>query len=277
MRNLYYEVFNILIQRFGTIHNLWNLNAKDFLQCGIKNKNIVEDFFNIEYRKNLDKYVEYMKMKNIKMITCFDESYPIKLHFIKNKPIVLFYRGNIKNINNESVAIVGSRNCSEYGKKCADFFSSALSKRKVNIVSGLALGIDSAAHIGALKNKEKTIAVVGNGLEDIYPKGNRALAEKIIEHNGTIISEYVIGTKPDKINFPRRNRIISGISNSVIVVEGSYKSGSIITANYAINQGKEVWAIPGNIFSKNSEGTNQLIKDGANVLTNLNDILVDLS
>lgn len=273
MKNLYFEVFDILIQKYGSIYNLWNLKIKDFIQFKGCTKRIIEDFCNIEYRKNLDKYVEYMKKENIKMITCFDDNYPVKLHFIKNKPIVLFYKGDIVNLNNESIAIVGSRNCSEYGKKCASFFSKELSKRCVNIISGLAMGIDSVAHIEAINCKGKTIAVIGNGLDAVYPKCNKILEQKIVEHNGLIISEYVIGTKPEKINFPRRNRIISGISNAVIVIEGSNKSGSLITANYAISQGKEVWAVPGNIFSKSSEGTNQLIKDGANVLTNLNDIL----
>lgn len=273
MKNLYFEVFDLLLHKYGSLYNLWNLKNKDFIQCELFSKNILEDFCNIEYRKNLDKYIEYMKKENIKIITYLNKDYPVKLHFIKNKPIVLFYKGNLLNINKESVAIVGSRLCSEYGKRCASFFSKELSKRGVNIISGLALGIDSVAHIEALNCKGKTIAIVGNGLDDVYPKANKVLEQKILEKGGLLISEYVVGTKPDRINFPRRNRIISGISNAVIVIEGSNKSGSLITANYAINQGKEVWAVPGSIFSKNSEGTNQLIKDGANVLTNLEDIL----
>ena len=196
-----------------------------------------------------------------------------KLNNIQNKPIVLYAKGNLKNINNESVAIVGSRMASIYGKKNSYYFSYELAKRNVNIVSGLAKGIDSYSHIGALKAKGKTIAVIGCGIDKIYPKENEKLYHEILKNDGLIISEYIVGTKPEKTNFPRRNRIISGISDAVIVVEAGAKSGSLITANYAINQGKEVWAIPGNINLANSAGTNELIKDGANVLTKLGDII----
>ena len=214
-----------------------------------------------------------MRKNNIKIVKYTDDEYPQKLNNIPNKPIVLYMKGNLENLNNESVAIVGSRMASLYGKKNAYFFSYELAKRNVNIVSGLAKGIDSYSHIGALKAKGKTIAVIGCGIDKIYPKENEKLYHEILKNDGLIISEYIVGTKPEKTNFPRRNRIISGISDAVIVVEAGAKSGSLITANYAINQGKEVWAIPGNINLANSVGTNELIKDGANVLTKLGDII----
>ncbi|MBO5348248.1 MAG: DNA-processing protein DprA [Clostridia bacterium] len=214
-----------------------------------------------------------MEKNKIEIINYKDNRYPQKLNYINNKPIVLYMKGNMSNINNESVAVVGSRNCTIYGKKNADFFSYELAKRNVNVVSGLAKGIDAVAHSSCIRAKGKTIAVIGNGLDNIYPKENLKLAEKILENNGLIISEYVIGTKPEKENFPKRNRIISGISDAVIVVEASNKSGALITANYGIDQGKEVWAIPGNIYSYNSIGTNNLIKDGTNVLTSISDII----
>lgn len=169
--------------------------------------------------------------------------------------------------------IVGSRNCSEYGVASAKYFSSELAKRGVNIVSGLARGIDAVAHESCLNYKGKAIAVIGNGINTVYPKENLKLAESILLNDGLIISEYPPGVEPRKENFPKRNRIISGLSNSIIVVEANEKSGALITADYAINQGKDVWAIPGNIFSSSSVGTNNLIKDGANVLTSLKDIL----
>ena len=137
----------------------------------------------------------------------------------------------------------------------------------------MARGVDSIAHTSALVNNSKTYAVMGNGLDIIYPKENIKLAEKILSSGGAIISEYVIGTKPESDNFPKRNRIISGLSDAIIVIEATKKSGALITADYAINQGKEVWAVPGNINSYNSLGTNQLIKDGANVLTCIDDII----
>ena len=273
MKNLYYEVFNFLISKYKTLENLWNLDNKELLKVDKINKNIIEDFCNIQYRENLEKYLDYMIKYNIKILNCYDENYPFKLKFIQNRPIVLYYKGDISSINNEFMAIVGSRNCSEYGRKCAKFFSYELAKRNVNIISGLATGIDSIAHTSAINAKGKTIAIIGNGLNTIYPKENLILADRILKNGGAIISEYVIGTKPDKSNFPRRNRIISGISNSVIVVEGSEKSGSLITANFAIDQGKEVWVIPGSIFCSTAKGSNKLLKDGANILTELSDII----
>lgn len=276
MKYLYYEAFEMLINKFDNIENIWRLDYYELSTCDFLNSKIVAELCDQELRKNLKKYLDYMKKNGIDIINCFDQNYPHNLKYIENRPIVLFYKGDISIVNNESVAIVGSRNCTEYGRKCADYFSSELSKRKVNIVSGLAIGIDAMAHIAALNNNGKTIAVIGNGLDNIYPSQNSKLAELIVKEGGVILSEFVIGTKPLKYNFPRRNRIISGIADSVIVIEGSKKSGSLITADYAINQDKEVWAVPGSIFSSNSEGTNQLIKDGANVLTKLSDIIKEM-
>lgn len=273
MKYLYFEIFDLLIKKYKTVANLWNVSAKELKECELLRENILNDFLNKEYRKNLDKYYEYIIRNNIKIITCYDKMYPFKLNFIKNKPIVLFCKGDLCGINNESVAIVGSRKCTEYGRNCAKFFSYELSKRGLNIVSGLALGIDTVAHCSCLNANGKTLAVIGGGLDCIYPKQNEALAQKIITSGGVIISEYVVGTKPDKINFPRRNRIISGLSNTVIIVEAGKKSGSLITANYAVNQGKEVWVVPGSIFSDNYAGSNELIRDGANILTGIEDIV----
>ena len=168
--------------------------------------------------------------------------------------------------------IVGARKCTDYGKKVTKYFSEELTKRNINIVSGLAKGVDAVAHRTCIENGGKTVAVLGHGLDFIYPKENIMLAKKILQNDGAIITEYLPGTHIKKEHFPRRNRIISGLSNCVIVTEASEKSGSLITANHAIEQGKEVWVVPGDIFSKQSEGTNHLIKDGANVLTEICDI-----
>ena len=268
-----YEILNLLIQKYDNIKNIWNLDKKELQKNKFLSKQIISELTNIMYKKNLEKYIKFMEKHKIEIVTYKDNKYPIKLNNITNKPIVLYMKGDISNLNSESVAIVGSRDCSLYGKKNASFFSYELAKRNVNIVSGLAKGIDAVAHFNAIKVKGKTIAVIGNGIDNIYPKENLKLLEKILENNGLIISEYIIGTKPEKQNFPKRNRIISGISDAVIVVEASEKSGALITANYGIEQGKEVWAIPGNINSYTSIGTNNLIKDGANVLTNIRDIV----
>jgi DNA processing protein len=266
-------VIEILLNKYHSLSNIWNLDIEELHNCNCLEEKIIKELLNTEYRKNLKRYLEYMEKYGISMVTCYDSDYPEKLKNITNRPIVLFYKGDISIVDEYSIAIVGSRNCSDYGRKCADFISNEIAIRKICIVSGLAIGIDSIGHIAALNNKSNTIAIIGNGLDNIYPSKNKKLAESIIKNGGLIISEFAVGTKPFKQNFPRRNRIISGLSDSVIVIEGSKKSGSLITAGYAIEQGKEVFVVPGSIFSPNSEGTNELIKDGANLLTSTDDVI----
>ena len=273
MNYMYYEVLEVLLNKYHSLSNIWNLDIEELHNCNCLEEKIIKELLNTEYRKNLKKYLDYMEKYGISIVTCYDSDYPEKLKNITNRPIVLFYKGDISIVDEYSIAIVGSRNCSDYGRKCSEFISNEIAKRKICIVSGLAIGIDSIGHITALNNKSNTIAVIGNGLDNIYPSKNKKLAESIIKNGGLIMSEFVIGTKPFKQNFPRRNRIISGLSDSVIVIEGSKKSGSLITAGYAIEQGKEVFAVPGSIFSPNSEGTNELIKDGANLLTSTDDVI----
>jgi DNA processing protein len=273
MNYVYYEVLESLLNKYHSLSNIWNLDIEELHNCNCLEEKIIKELLNTEYRKNLKRYLEYMEKYGISMVTCYDSDYPKKLRNIQNRPIVLFYKGDISIVDEYSIAIVGSRNCSDYGRKCANFISNEIAIRKICIVSGLAIGIDSIGHIAALNNKSNTIAIIGNGLDNIYPSKNKKLAESIIKNGGLIISEFVVGTKPFKQNFPRRNRIISGLSDSVIVIEGSKKSGSLITAGYAIEQGKEVFVVPGSIFSPNSEGTNELIKDGANLLTSTDDVI----
>ena len=185
-----------------------------------------------------------MRKWDIQIINIHDKTYPKKLRYIYNPPIVLFAKGNIKLLNENIISIVGSRNCSNYGKNVALDFSKRLSKKGIVIASGMAKGIDSYSHYGALNAGGKTIAVFGSGLDVIYPKENLGLYKKIIDSQGVVISEYIVGTKPLKENFPKRNRIISGISNGVLVVEASIKSGSLITADLALEQGREVYVVP---------------------------------
>ena len=241
-----------------------------------------------------------MEKNNIDIISIEEKEYPINLINIYSPPICLYIRGNKNILKNKSIAIVGCRDCTEYGKKTAQKFSYNLAQNKINIVSGLAKGIDSFAHIGALiENKErksnekqkndekekninnkkttksyaKTIAVLGNGLDTIYPKENKELANMIINQGGTIISEYPLGTTPERINFPARNRIVSGLSTGTLVIEAKEKSGTLITVDFALEQGKEVFVVPGNINSINSVGTNRLIKEGAKLVTCYEEII----
>lgn len=212
------------------------------------------------------------------------ECYPQNLKEIYDPPVSLYIKGNKDILNNNSIAIIGCRDASEYGIKAAKYFSYNLSKEGINIVSGLAKGVDSYAHIGNIcaqdelnlesKDKEigKTIAVIGSGLDIIYPKENKFLYDEIINIGGAIISEYSIGTKPNKMNFPARNRIVSGISGGVLVIEAKEKSGTLITVDFALEQGRDVYVVPGNINSINSVGTNDLIKQGAKLVTNYKEI-----
>lgn len=211
----------------------------------------------------------------IEEISIKNNEYPNQLKNIYDPPAKLYVLGNRSILNQKNFAIVGSRKATEYGKKVAMQISKELSENGLNIVSGLAIGIDSYAHLGCLQVKDagKTIAVLGSGLDVIYPKENRKLAEQIINSGGCIISEYPIGSKIEKNNFPQRNRIISGLSEGILVVEASKKSGALITAEFGIEQGKEVFAVPGDINREQSEGCNLLIKDGANVVTSSQDII----
>ena len=217
-----------------------------------------------------------MEKEKINIITQDDIEYPDKLKQIYDSPMYLFIKGNVSLLKRKSIAIVGSRYCTNYGKIIAKSLAEDLVKNNIIIVSGLAKGIDEFSHIGALKNEESTIAVLGSSIDNIYPKENINLAKKILDKNGLIISEYVIGSKLVKFNFPARNRIISGISDGVLVVEAKEKSGALITVDFALEQGKEVFAVPGNINCNTSMGTNQLIKEGAKLVCNVNDILQEL-
>jgi DNA processing protein len=262
-----------LIKRYKTPNELWNKTKEQLILDGI-NKNVIEKIINLQYRKNLDKYIEYMNKNKIEIITYFDNEYPYRLKEIYDPPIVLFLKGNKNILNNYGLSIIGCRQASLYGENVAKNLAYNLGINNINVISGLARGIDSCAHIGCLKAKGLTIAVVGCGLDIVYPNENKNLFNQIISSGGAVISEYVVGTKPIAKNFPARNRIISGISEGIIVVEAKQKSGTLITVDFALEQGKEIYAVPGNITSKNSYGTNELIKQGAKIITDFTDIFI---
>jgi len=205
-----------------------------------------------------------------------DENYPQNLLKLKNHPKKLYVMGNVKILNNKSVAMVGSRDNTSYGKYYASIFAKTLSKAGITVVSGLALGIDAICHLNAMKEKGKTIAVIGSGFNNMYPPENIELAKQIIENGGAIISEYPPEKQVDLSNFPIRNRIIAGLANLTIVVEAKYRSGSGITARHSFEQGKSVFCIPGRIGDKTGKGTNNLIKKGAILLTDINQIFTKL-
>ena len=214
----------------------------------------------------------------IKQVSIEDKNYPESLKNIKNPPKVLYYRGSFIKEEEKLFAIVGTRIPSDYGKEVTLKISSELAESSITIISGMAPGIDTIAHKAVVEKGMRTIAVLGTGLdeESIYPKDNIGLSREIIENGGCLISELPPGTRGSKFTFPKRNRIVSGLSSGVLVVEAKEKSGSLITAKYAKEQEKNLFAIPGSIFSSNSKGTNSLIKEGAKIVTSTNDILETL-
>lgn len=232
-----------LLEKYKNPKNIWNLSEKQLIKTGMQ-EYIRKEIIKTEYRKNINKQINYMKKNNIEWINIFEKDYPEKLKNIYDPPIVIYVKGEKKILNDLSIAVIGCRNCSKYGEIVAQKISYQLSKANINIISGLARGIDTSAHIGTIKAKGKTVAVLGSGIDNIYPNENAKLVNEIINTGGCILSEYIVGTKPGKENFPRRNRIISGLSNGVLVVEAKEKSGTFITVDFALQQGKDVYAIP---------------------------------
>lgn len=276
------------------------LNVSDDLKIKLKNsfkteENIFNNFEDIINRgsylkmkfKNYDKFdaLEVAKCfgkaifkEGIGYITIDDKAYPESLHKIEQKPYVLFYRGDISLLRDDekAVGIVGSRNCTTYGIKVASMIAKDLARNGVKVVSGGARGIDSVAHRECIKNGGKTIVVLGSGVDVPYPYENKKLFSEV-EKSGLVISEFLPGTQPKPYNFPRRNRIICALSTVLVVPEATEKSGSLITVDYAINTQKDVFAVPGSIFSKESKGCNRLKADGAHTFTDMDDIYIALN
>lgn len=261
-----------LLEIYQTAEKIYNATEKELKQLEEKT---IQTILDSKIKINLNKHLSYMTQNEIDIISIEDKEYPQKLKQIYDPPISLYIKGNKEILNQKTIAIIGCRDATNYGKKVASYLAYNLAKKESGyvIVSGLAKGIDSYGHIGSLTARGKTIAVMGTGLDMIYPKENEVLADKILNEEGAIISEYPLGTKPEKMNFPARNRIISGLSQSVVVVEAKEKSGTLITVDYALEQGRDVFVVPGNINSDNSAGTNDLIKQGAKLITSYMDIL----
>lgn len=226
--------------------------------------------------RNLDRELDLVKKDRVRIITLKDKDYPRNLKNIYDPPMVLYVKGNLSGEDNQAVAIVGSRRASFYGIFCAEKFSRELAELGITVVSGMARGIDAASHRAALRAQGRTIAVLGSGLNNIYPPENKDLFNEIAD-NGAVISEFPMQTKPLAYNFPRRNRIISGLSLGVVVVEAARNSGALITAHSALEQGREVFAVPGKVDSANSKGVNELIKQGAKLTGDIKDILEEIN
>lgn len=233
-----------LLEKFNNPIGIWNAKKEDLLKVEGIGEKAAEEILNNKYRIGLDKDIKRMKEENIELISICDKDYPENLKQIYDKPISIYVKGNKKILNEFSLAIIGCRENSNYGKEVAIAVTKGIVKKNIITISGLARGIDSIAHKETLKQNGKTIAVIGSGLDIIYPSENINLVKEIIKNDGVIISEYPLGTKPLKMHFPARNRIISAISSGVIVIEAKKKSGTMTTVDFALEQGKNVFSIP---------------------------------
>lgn len=268
----------ILLNYFHTPENIWRAGSPQLMASGIGEK-LAERI--IAERNNISPDEEWAKLEkeNIRMITINDPDYPFLLREIPNPPYILYARGQLKMNNHKLLAIVGSRKYTSYGSQVTQSFARDLSGAGITIVSGLAIGIDSYAHRGALEKEGKTIAVLGNGLDSasIYPKVNFNLSRQIEDEGGLLLSEYPVGTSAGPLTFPARNRIIAGLTLGTLIVEAGQQSGALITAQLALDYNREVFSVPGSIFSAASFGTNDLIKKGAKLIIGTSDVLEELN
>ena len=260
-----------LRDHFGDLSLAWQAPVDALQAAGLSSK-LAERVLQIRASLNLDKYLSRIEAQGIHILTWDDEIYPRRLKEIDQPPPVLYMRGAVTTEDFWSVAVVGTRRVSAYGRQVADELGMFLANHGVTVISGLARGVDAIAHQSTLKAGGRTIAVLGCGVDRIYPPENTQLAEKIMEH-GALLSDYAPGTAPDAANFPPRNRIISGLAMATVVVEAGETSGALITAQFAADQGREVFAVPGNILAPQSKGTNRLIAEGARPMLSGQDLL----
>ena len=268
------QTFGKLISRFSSPMEIYNADREEIVACiGSKSKDV-----NALSDKRLDKaskILDFCLCKNVGILVYDSPEFPKTLKSISNPPVLLYYRGKLPDFNSDFFAsVVGTRRLSEYGRKNAFVISQDLARAGATIVSGMAIGIDGVAHAGAISENMPTVAVLGSGIDVCYPKQHLRLAREIVK-NGCVLTEYSPGTGPERHNFPARNRIISGLSSLVLVIEGREKSGALITARCAQEQGKTVYALPGNVGNINSELTNLLIKNGGKLCTCADDIIRD--
>jgi DNA processing protein len=263
--------FRALLEFFGRVDIAWQAPSEALRAAGL-NARIIENLIQVRSGVSLEQIWERLQAQGIGILTWEDETYPRRLKEIDQPPPVLYVLGELCPEDDWAVAIVGTRRITPYGRQVTEEIASTLARSGVTIVSGLARGIDGTAHQASLAAEGRTLAVLGSGVDRIYPPENRRLAERIVAQ-GALISDYPPGTPPDAANFPPRNRIISGLSLAVVVIEAGESSGALITARFAADQGRDVFAVPGNITAPQSRGTNRLIQDGAYPLLKSQDIL----
>ena len=264
-----------LIHHFGDLESAWRADPADLAEAGLGAK-VIERVIQAREKVELEKIWEQIARQGIKILTWEDEAYPSRLKEIDQPPPVLYVRGEYLPEDVFAVALVGTRRVTPYGRQITEEIAGFLAANGMTVVSGLARGVDAIAHTAALKAGGRTVGILGSGVDKIYPPEHRALAEQMMER-GAIISDYAPGTPPEASNFPPRNRIISGLSLAVVVVEAGETSGALITAEFAAEQGREVFAVPGSILAPQSKGTNKLIQQGALPLLNASDLMQALN
>jgi DNA processing protein len=264
-----------LLDYFGDLELAWNAQTHDLKQAGLDRRSLAR-LLKAREALDLDAEMERLERAGVQVLTWDDADYPSNLRKVYNAPPLLYVRGGIEKRDEWAVAVVGTRRASVYGKEAARMVSRGLAQAGVTIVSGLARGIDTVAHRACLEAGGRTLAVLGCGVDVNYPASNARLADEIVER-GALVSEYALGTRPDARNFPPRNRIISGLTLGTVVVEADMTSGARITSGFALEQGREVFSVPGSIFARGSRGTNDLIQQGAKLVTNVGDILEELN
>lgn len=265
-----------LEQYFGSIAEALQADKKSLIASEVLKSPQLDKWFSTELSQQIEQALDWAEEPNQGWLSWQDKDFPQRCREIDDAPILLGYKGNKGLLNDPQIAVVGSRHASKAGREIAQDFAGFLSENGLSITSGLALGIDTAAHKGGLQGVGKTVAVVATGLDRIYPASNKALGQQIVEE-GVMLSEFALGTKPLSYHFPKRNRIISGLSYGTLVVEAALKSGSLITARTAMEQGREVFAVPGSIHNPQAKGCHQLIKQGAKLVESGSDILEELS
>ncbi len=265
-----------LLESFGSASNVFQARRTQLESLRVRPETI-ESIIKCEFHEKAEVELTNVKALGGDVLILDDGSYPALLREIADPPITLYVRGDWRAcFEMPCVAVIGSRMCSTYGENAAEMISRDLASRGICIISGLARGIDTAAHRGAIRGGGRTVAVLGTGIDGVYPKENAKLINEILGSGGAVVSQFPLGTPPLKDNFPYRNRIISGLSFGVVIVEATEKSGSLITARLAMEQNREVMAVPGNITSRNSFGSNYLIKSGAKLVQQWQDVVAEL-
>lgn len=265
-----------LMRYFDDLESAWNASALDLAGAGLSVK-LIERILQARQNVDLDKVWDRIEAQGISILTWNDETYPQRLKEIEQPPPVLYLRGDYIPDDLYAVAIVGTRRVTAYGRQITEELSSFLAANGITVISGLARGVDAIAHQAALKAGGRTIGVLGSGVDKIYPPEHRQMAEQIMAGHGAVVSDYAPGTPPDASNFPPRNRIISGLSLAVVVIEAGETSGALITAEFAAEQGREIFAVPGSILAPQSKGTNKLIRNGAQPLLSVTDLMQALN